>query len=330
MIKSYWQKNNIRKKNKPTYKNLILLSSGVFLSILFIFFSYMLYSKIIGKKPTGKVLGTSTFLPVIADKIPPMPQISANPPQIWAKSAILVDSDTFYPIYQKNINEPLAIASITKIMNAIIVFENYKLDDVATISKNAASTIGSDIQLRTGEQLTIESLLFALLINSANDAGVALTEQMGTDKFVNLMNQKAKDMGLVNTYFKDATGLSEENKSTAFDLAVIARYALKNPDFLKIINIPEFTIMSVDQKWSHELKNSNRLIQPDEKYYIPQVVGGKTGFTNEAGHCLLSIGKKDDHYLISVILGTSENTITASANESYKLWQWAIENIKWN
>jgi D-alanyl-D-alanine carboxypeptidase (penicillin-binding protein 5/6) len=259
-----------------------------------------------------------------------MPQISANPPQIWAKSAIVIDSDTFYPIYQKNIHEPLAIASITKIMNAIIVLENYKLNDVITISSNAALTIGSDIQLRTGEQLTVESLLYALLINSANDSGVALSEQMGTDKFVNLMNQKAKDMGLVNTVFKDPTGLSEENKSTAFDLAVIARYALKYPEFSKIISIPEYSIKSVDQKWSHELKNSNRLIQPDEKFFTPEVIGGKTGFTNEAGHCLLSIAKKDGHNLITVVLGTSEYTNTASANESQKLWRWVLDNIKWN
>jgi len=339
MIKSYLgSKDFFKPKRNFRFKKYIPLTIVILLAIFFI---VQIALPIINKKTktdyqllkknSGKVLGAATNLPLI-DNILVLPIINnKNRPLIYAKSVILIDEQTFYPVYEKNSYEVLPIASLTKIMTAIVALEHYKLTDEMVVSGKAVSTIGSDIQLKPGEKLTFESLLQALLINSANDAAVTLAENYGSEEqFVQLMNNKAKLIGLNNTRFEDTVGLSPNNKSTVFDLAVLMSYAAKNPKILEIIKTRESSITSIDGKFTHQLKNSNRLIQLDEKYFIPEVIGGKTGFTFEAGHCLATITNKDGHILISVVLSTDENTITASAAETNKLLRWAFENVTWN
>lgn len=270
------------------------------------------------------------FLPSLKDTIlPPSKKEKIKDPNIYSKNGILIDTSSFYPLWQKNTNDKVPIASITKIMSAIIVLENYNLDDVIIFSQAAASQIGSDAKIKTGEKLTVLSLLKAMLIVSANDSAYSLAEKIGVDNFVNKMNEKAQWLGLNNTNFKDPAGLNDDGYSSAYDLAIITAYALKNKQFAEIVKIPDTKIYSIDNKYMHELENSNRLIKSDNLYYLPNALGIKTGFTPTAGHCMVSAAQVSNRIIVSVILNTSEYTVEASAKESKKLLEWGINSFYW-
>lgn len=260
---------------------------------------------------------------------PPPTKRNGSQPALATKAAYLVDTDSGYPLYSLNERESVPIASTTKLMTASVVVESYQLSDIVEVSQAAAATIGSEIQLATGERITVESLLKALLIQSGNDAALALAEHMGLEKFVQAMNTKAAELGLTGTHFNDPAGLDDSGRSTARDLAVIAAYALRHPAIAGIVRLPEATVTSVDGKFEHKVKNSNRLIQPDSPLYLPQATGLKTGYTPDASHCLVASATQDGHTVVSVILGTVEQTAEASAKESRKLLTWGFENFEW-
>ena len=263
---------------------------------------------------------------------PPEKTFGAQDPQIASKSAILIDKSSFYILYKQNENLKIPIASTTKIMTALVVLENYreKLSDEVTITLPMIQVEGSDIELKYGEKISVENLLKGLLIMSGNDTAYALAYHFaGKDDFVLKMNEKARLLGLNNTQFNDPAGLDDNGFSTAKDLAVLGAYAMKNSKFKEIVQTPETEIYSTNGLIAHNLKSSNRMLREEEQYYYPFTVGIKTGFTNEAGHCLVAAAQKDNHELISVILNTSENSITASAKESKKLLEWGFENWTW-
>lgn len=248
---------------------------------------------------------------------------------IYAKNYLLMDINTGYILSEKDSNIQVPIASTTKIMTAIISLENYKLDDVITISKKAAAQIGSDINLRSNEKMTVDDLLHALLIQSGNDAAMALAEFMpngGFDEFVSKMNKKAELLNMKDTQYKDPAGLDDTGYSTAFDLTIAMSYAAKIKHFRDIISTSEYTITSSDGSLAHKLTNSNRLIKSDEQLYDSSVIGGKTGFTPAAGHCLISLASKNNHELVSVVLHTIEEKADSSAKENIKLLQWGFSN----
>lgn len=281
----------------------------------------------------SKEINTNFELPNIEiDKIklPPLKKENYIEPAIWAKNYILIDIDIFYPLAEKNCDAKVPIASTTKIMTAIIVLENYKLDDVVTVSNKAASQIGDAIYLITDEKLTVKSLLYALLVQSGNDAAMALAEHMGYEKFMEKMNEKAKYLGLNDTFFKDPSGLDDSAFSTAKDLAIVTSYAMRSETFRKSVSTIEITISSIEQKYANKLKNSNRLLVPDELLFYQNAIGVKTGYTPDAGHCLVAAAEKNNHTLVSVVLNTNENSKDASARESKKLLEWGFDNFKWN
>lgn len=249
-------------------------------------------------------------------------------PGVAAYSVVLMDAPTKVVLYEKDARKGVPIASTTKIMTAMIILENYNLNDVITVSKTAAATIGSDIQLRVNEKMTVENLLKGLLVNSGNDAAIALSEKMGTGEFVKKMNEKAKELGMKDTIYKDPAGLNDEGKSSPYDLAILASYALGKKEFADIVQIKETDIVSADGKLAHHLKNSNRMLHENDIFY-PYAIGLKTGFTPAAGHCLISAAQKDGHLLIGVVLNTYKNTVTASAEESRKLLSWGFDNFEW-
>lgn len=264
-------------------------------------------------------------------KLIPNKELNYVEPNIWAKNYILLDSETAYPLVEKNSHDSVPIASTTKIMTAIIALENYNLNDVITISQNSATQIGSEVMLKIGEKITVESLLYALLVQSGNDAAMALAEHYqdeGLDNFIKAMNIKAAYLGLKDTEFKDPAGLDDSGHVSAFDLAIITSYALKNQVFSKIVRTSEIIITSNDGKFVHKLDSSNRLIKSDEPLYYPYAIGIKTGFTPDAGHCLIAAAEKNGHRLISVILNTFDNSNDASAKESKKLLQWGFDNYQ--
>jgi len=250
--------------------------------------------------------------------------------KINAKNYILIHEESNYPLVEKDSHVRVPIASTTKIMTAIVALENYKLDDAVNVSQNAALQIGSDAYLKSNEKLTVKSLLYALLINSGNDAAMALAEHMsgGKDEFVKKMNDKVKYLSLNDTEFKDPAGLDDSAYSSAFDLAIITLYALRNPDFKEIIKTQEYTIVSLDGKLAHSLKTSNRLIKPDSPLYMQSAIGVKTGFTPDAGHCLVSAANKNGESLVGVVLNTLESTNDASAKESNKLLNWGYKSFE--
>lgn len=265
-----------------------------------------------------------TAAPIIVDKVSP---------RVFAKSYLLLDADTATVLANKNGYLPLPIASTTKMMTALVVRDLYELDEVVTIPAEIRQVPGSDIDLLVGEKITVHNLLRGLLVQSGNDAAFALAYHLTQNgdylPFVNKMNEKAIKNNLKLTHYNDPAGLDDEiGRSTAFELATVARLVLRDPVLAKIVTIASTTITSVDGQLQHELKNSNRLIIPEESLYMSQVLGVKTGFTPVAGHCLVAAFQMDGRTLIGVVLNTDEYTITASAKEMKKLFSWAQTNLQ--
>lgn len=251
---------------------------------------------------------------------------------VYAKSYLLFDTKTAQVVVGKNYSTLVPIASTTKMTTALVASKLLKSDDVATISTFPTRVAGSKIDLRAGEKITVGSLLKGLLIYSGNDTAFALAEQYSGEignyqKFVTEMNKFVTDNHLKNTTYGDPAGLDDEvGRSTAFDLAQIARLLLNDPGLAEIVATPQTSVTSSNGLLVHQLKNTNRLIQPDSSYYMPDVVGVKTGFTLDAGHCLVAARKYSDRYLIGVVLNTDQSTNEASAAEMKKLFTWADSN----
>lgn len=249
-----------------------------------------------------------------------------------AKSAILIETSTGEILYQKNANERLAPASMTKIMSLILIMENIengnlKWNDIVVVSKNASSMGGSQIFLETNEMMTVEDLVKGICIASGNDATVALAEKIaGTEKaFVKLMNDKAKNLGLKNTNFVNATGLDAEGHySSAHDMSVMARELVRHEKILEFSSIYEDYLRKNTAKkfW---LVNTNRLV----KFYS-YIDGLKTGYTGDAGYCLTATGKKNDMRLISVVMGeenTDNRTTDTLAMLDYGFNMYSIDKV---
>jgi D-alanyl-D-alanine carboxypeptidase len=280
----------------------------------------------------GEVLGakyTSLNLEQELKLALPPTKINDSQPPVYAKSIYLVDADSFYPLYTENADEVVPIASVTKIMTAIVALDNFELDEVVTVTERASSEIGSQIYLINGETITVESLLKGLMIQSGNDAAVALAEHLGYDEFIALMNTKADQLGLNNTLFKDPAGLNDEGHSTAKELAVLSAFAMRYPKISELARAQEATITSTDNAHTHTLETSNRLLKHDHPLFMSEATGLKTGFTPDAGHCLVSSAERDGKLLVSVVLHTHENTVEASAKESNKLLRWGFDNYSW-
>ena len=232
-----------------------------------------------------------------------------------AKSAILIEASTGEVLYSKNANERLAPASMTKMMSLIIIMENIekgnlKWNDIVIVSKNAASMGGSQIFLEVNEAMSVEDLIKGICVASGNDATVALAEKIaGTEgAFVKLMNQKAKELGLKNTNFVNATGLDAEGHySSAYDMSLIAKELVRHEKILEFSSIYEDYLRKGSSN-SFWLVNTNKLV----KFYS-YIDGLKTGFTSDAGYCLTATGKKRNMRLISVVMG-EESTEKRSAD----------------
>ena len=213
-------------------------------------------------------------------------------------------------IFSKNISKKMPIASLTKLMTAIIASDFYDPNMEIKISKEAVEQAEEAGELKVNEKLRVKDLLYIMLIESSNDAAYALTQPMEEKSFVELMNIKAKKIGMVNTHFYDPTGLDREDKkdgtpeniSTVEDLSKLVKYIVKNyPDILKITSIKEYKLILENGEFHHILKNTNKLLGE-----VKNIVGGKTGNTDRAGQCLILVIKKNKDYLISIVLGSKD------------------------
>lgn len=227
--------------------------------------------------------------------------------KVDAKSAILVDCDTNRVLWEKNAYEPMSIASTTKIMTCIIALENGNLKDEVTVSKRAVSQPEVKMHLAVGEKQRLEDLLYALMLKSYNDSAVAIAEHIGgtVENFCKMMTDKAKSLGAKDTLFETPNGLDAGNHhSTAYDMALIASYAMKNDKFVEIITTKEVTTpINGGNYKSYYIPNTNRLLSEYEG-----ANGIKTGLTNKAGHCFVGSAQRNGVKLISVVLASGWGT----------------------
>lgn len=222
---------------------------------------------------------------------------------VRAKSALLMDAQSGTIYYQKNARVRRAPASTTKIMTALLAIELGNLDDLVTVSERVTQTEGACIKLKASEIIRLKDLLYAALLYSANDACVAVAEHIGgnEENFVWLMNEKAKEIGALETHFVNPHGLdAPEHYSTAYDLALIGRRAMENETFQEIAKTPKTHIKSLHGKKEKNriLVNKNRLLRS-----FDGTDGVKTGFTKEAGYCLVSSASRTGYRIIAVVLG---------------------------
>ena len=229
-------------------------------------------------------------------------------PMIGAESAILMDVDTGVILYEKNVHEHLYPASTTKLMTALLAIENSTMDEIVTFSHDAVFNIERDsshIGIDVGEQLTIEQCLYGLLLGSANEVAYALAEHVGgdLDSFVNMMNERAAGIGCADTHFANANGLPQpDHYTSAYDLALIARECYKNETLAQISGTTHYTIPATNLQPETRPLDNHHLMLPGFKYAYEGIVGGKTGYTNDARQTLVTCAQKDGMRLVCVIM----------------------------
>jgi len=253
----------------------------------------------------------------------PVKKQTAVEPLIEADGAIIVDFESGEILWGKNENKKLQIASITKLMTAIVALEENNLDEKVIVSSKAAQTEGSKVWLYSGEEISLSNLLKASLIHSGNDAAVAISEHVGgtTEDFVNKMNAKARELKLFSTNFANPIGFdSLENYSTVRDLSELARYAYRKPFIRNAVKTQSTTVSSIDGELSHDLTSTNKLLSS-----FLNVLGLKTGHTEAAGLCFVSIIENDKgNKIITVVLNSPDRFA-----ETKMLASWAFRSYIW-
>ncbi len=268
----------------------------------------MLYRK---KKPFTRVFVACLLFISLALVLAPEASASKSnsgipdPPTVSAKSAVLLEAESGRVITGKREHVRMPMASTTKIMTALVAMERVPLDRVVSVSAKAVGVEGSSVYLFAGEELTMEALLYAMLLESANDAAAAIAIEVGgsIDAFADLMNEKAKELGLADTHFKNPHGLGDEDHyTTAYDLAVIAAEALKNVTFRRIVSTYKKTIPMQSTGGVRLLINHNKMLR-----LYDGAIGVKTGFTKQSGRCLVSAAERDGVMLVAVTLSAPDD-----------------------
>ena len=240
-----------------------------------------------------------------------------------ARSCVVLDRNSKKIIFGKNEYNKVKMASTTKIMTATVIIENCDLSQTVTVSKKAAGTGGSRLGLKTGDKITIRDLLYGLLLCSGNDAAIALAETAAgsVQNFSNMMNNKAKELGLNNSHFESPHGLDSDNHyTTAYELALLADYALQNSTFRNIVGTKNYTITI--NGYPKNITNTNELLGS-----LDGVYGVKTGFTNGANRCLVTSCKRGEMDIICVVLGC--DTKNFRTQDSIKLINYTFENFEY-
>lgn len=236
--------------------------------------------------------------------------VFAAEPNVAAQGAALIDAQTGRLLWGRNAEEPMAMASTTKIMTAILVLENADLEDTVTVSKNAVHQPEVHMDLKEGEQWKVGDLLSAMMLRSYNDAAVALAEHVSgnVESFCKEMTEKAKEIGAKDTVFGSPNGLDshlteEQHHSTAYDMSLIAAYALENENFCEIIAQPEIYVTDLSSSHICNVTNADRFLKE-----YSGALGVKTGYTNKAGHCFVGAAEREDVRLVSTVLGSGWGT----------------------
>jgi len=263
------------------------------------------------KPRDDSTLNAEAFLP----EKPPQPAVSA-------RACLLMEWQTGAILMEKNAFQRMHLASLTKMMTALLALEIGRLEDLVTVSAEAASQPGSSMYLRENDVFTLEDLLYGLMLNSGNDAAWAIAEHIGEDSaksFFQLMNIRAKEIGAINTRFQNPHGLTDPNHySTAFDLALIARTALKHPFFKRLVATKEKDVIEAEKNVKISLQNTNRLL-----WMNLGADGVKTGTTEAAGQCLVASATKDGLRLLVVILDSGDRW-----DDAARLLEYGFKNFR--
>lgn len=248
---------------------------------------------------------------------------SSKEPITYSKNIIVIDRKTLLPLYEKSAYTKVAMASTTKIMTCIIALENCSNNEIVTVSKKAASVSGSTLGLSKNMKISMNDLLYGLMLRSGNDCAIAIAEHISgsVENFSKLMNEKSLELGLTNTNFVTPHGLDDPNHyTTAYDLALLTDYALKNQTFKQIVSTKLYTISFNGAP--REISNTNELLGNSNGVY-----GVKTGFTFEAGRCLVSSCKRNDLDIIVVVLGADTKKIRTK--DSINLINYIFDTYKY-
>ena len=296
------------------YKKIIKKIVMIFIVIIFIAELSISYADIENEEPLdnneiqNEIMQTSATI--------------ENTLKLNARIGLIYDRNSKTILYEKNGKKQVPMASTTKIMTSIVVLENANLSDVVTIEKKAAGTGGSRLGLKLNDKITVHDLLYGLMLKSGNDAAVTLAIHVGgsIEGFSDLMNKKAKEMGLVNSHFVTPHGLDEkEHYTTAYELACMADYALKIPKFKEIVGSKSYNITINGQ--SRIISNTNELLGN-----LNGVYGVKTGFTNGANRCLVTACKRNGIDIICIVLGA--DTKKFRTQDSIKLIEYTYNNYE--
>ena len=286
-----------------------------FLAFLSLVAVFVFLPAVPGKeKPSVKSATTSNLL------LPQPKAGSVAAPSVSAQAVYIFDPDSGTTIYEKNGTVSAYPASTTKLMTALVALKTYELDQVLTV-KTASDATGQTIDLARGDQLTVENLLYGLLVGSGNDAGVALAENYpgGYSQFIAKMNDEAKKLDLTGTHFANVAGFENpDHYTTARDLTLIAREAIASAVIRKIVSTKEIVFYDITGKKRFALESTNKLLG------LPGVRGLKTGWTPASGECLVTLVTRDGKSIILTILNSVDRF-----GESEKLIDWVYDNFDW-
>ncbi|MCO7126753.1 D-alanyl-D-alanine carboxypeptidase [Sporolactobacillus shoreicorticis] len=245
----------------------------------------------------------------------------AAEPKVSAQSAVLMDQSSGRVLFKHNSNEKLPIASITKVMTAILAIESGKINQTFTVSQEALHTEGSSIYLKAGERMKLEDMVYGLMLRSGNDASRAIAEAVGGSEsgFVLLMNEKARVLGMTNTHFTNPNGLENpDHYSTAYDMALLMRYAMENAQFRKVVATKIHRVSATNKEAARAWKNKNKMLR-----LYKYATGGKTGFTKKARRTLISTASRNHLDLIAVTLNDGDDW-----KDHQDLFDWAFDRFK--
>jgi len=246
--------------------------------------------------------------------------MTASQIHVSAESAIFMDETSGRVLFGKDIHKKMSIASITKVMTAIIAIESGKLNQTVTISENAYGTEGSSLYLKKGEKIKLKDLVYGLLMRSGNDAAVAIAEKVSgsTEGFVYQMNKKAKELGMLDTTFANPHGLDDKrHRSTAYDMALLTQYAMQNKTFQSMFKTKFYTSPQGGESWDRHWKNKNKLL-----FNYDYSTGGKTGYTKKTGRTLISTATKGNKDFIVVTLSDGDDW-----NDHRTLFDWGFAHF---
>lgn len=302
---------------------LLLLGFSILTLIGVNFFFGFEYSK--NTNSTALLTGTQSayVLPLSEPNYLPIFNSDMPAPNINAKSALVYDLRSGRSLYEKSSTLRLPIASLTKIMTAVIVLENYNLQDTVTVARSAVRVDDEKQELYEGERISVENLLKMMLIESSNDAAYALAQHGATKNmdFLREMNKKAALLKMYDSNFLDAAGLNDDAYSTAEDLSRLTKFALTYPLIWQTLSQKDLVVQSLDEKIKHITKNTNLLLG-----VIPNIIGGKTGYTDSALGCLILVveipGQNDS--MVSVVLGSNDRF-----GDSERLVNWVRTAYRW-